>query len=346
VKKIMSAVSTASLVLVGCAGGHNDATKEPAIAATTTAAAPTPTTPPPPRATEVAAVLPVGNGPCCIVATEQGVWVLNRRDRTLQLVDPNTNEATEPIDVAAVEMGLVGDHLLLADTDQGILSLFDPATRRQRRIQGFASRGGHAFHDGTLWLGSTTDGTLARLRPPSTKVLETIEIPGVENYAGMFLTDDSTLWTTTWDGELLKIDLTDRRVIARTWPFQKPTEMAVAALDGSMFAASGETLLRLDPITGQVVSRRSLDVTGGAGLSVQPDGSLWLLRGVDRFDELDPETGQVLHTYHVPLTPGREDEPHNGGGFATGFGSIWVGVWPDLQPTGTVVRLNRQPARR
>jgi hypothetical protein len=46
VKKIMSAVSTASLVLVGCAGGHNDATKEPAIAATTTAAAPTPTTPP------------------------------------------------------------------------------------------------------------------------------------------------------------------------------------------------------------------------------------------------------------------------------------------------------------
>ena len=160
-----------------------------------------------PPVTEVAAEVQVGNGPCCLAATEQGVWVLNRRDGTLQLVDP---KVTKPVEVGAVEMGLVGDHLFVADTDAGILSLFDPATRRQRVIQGFESRGGHAFHDGTLWLGSTTDGTLARLRPPSTKVLGTITIWDVENYVGMALADDATLWTTTWDGELLKSTWTPR----------------------------------------------------------------------------------------------------------------------------------------
>ena len=138
----------------------------------------------------------VGNGPCCLVVTEQGIWVLNRRDRTLQLVDPKTNKATKSVDVGAVEMGLAGDHLFLADTDEGVLSLFDSAKRRQRVIHGFGSRGGHAFHDGTLWLGSSTDGTLARLRPPSTKILKTITIPHVDGYAMMVLTDDSTSWTT------------------------------------------------------------------------------------------------------------------------------------------------------
>jgi streptogramin lyase len=291
----------------------------------------------------------VGNGPCCLVVTEQGIWVLNRRDRTLQLVDPKTNKATKSVDVGAVEMGLAGDHLFLADTDEGVLSLFDSAKGRQRVIHGFGSRGGHAFHDGTLWLGSSTDGTLARLRPPSTKILKTITIPHVDGYAMMVLTDDSTLWTTTWDGELLKIDLPSKLVVARMWPFPNPTDyVAFAVVDGSIFAVSGgsQSLVRLDPDTGQVLSKRSLDLTGGPGLSVQTDGSLWLIRGPDRIDELDPGTGQVLQTYHVPLTPGHEDELHNGGGLATGFGSVWVGVWPDLQPNGTVIRLNRRPPSR
>jgi hypothetical protein len=39
-------------------------------------------------------------GPCCLVARDDGIWVMNLRDETIQRIDPDTNEPDEPIDVS------------------------------------------------------------------------------------------------------------------------------------------------------------------------------------------------------------------------------------------------------
>jgi streptogramin lyase len=299
-----------------------------------------------PQPTDEVTRITVGNGPCCVATVAGSVWVLNGRDQTLQRVDPVTDRAAEPVDVNAELMAPVGEHLLLVDANLGTLSLFDPATEKVKSIKGFASRGSSAFDGRSLWLGSTNDGELVEVDPASARILTRFTLPGVQNYDLMAMTGDQELWATTWDGELLRINLRDREVVQRTRPFPNATDfVGIAAAGDNVFAVSGgvSELLRIDQETGRITARRPLALTSPDGfprLAQQPDGSLWLMRGPDQVDLLDPRTGEALATYRIPLTTDYDASQHFAGGIAIGFDSLWVSLWPDtFDQVGTLVRL-------
>ena len=300
--------------------------------------------PEPQPANEQLARIAVGNGPCCVATVGDSIWVLNLRDSTLQRIDPASNRAAEPVYVNAKAMAPAGDRLLLIDTNLGNLSLFDPATENIKPIKGFASRGGNVFDGQSLWLGSTNNGDLVEVDPTSARILTRMTIPGVPNYDSMTMVSDHELWATTWDGDLIQIDLRNQEVVRRLRPFPEATDfVSIVAAGDHLFAVSGQIprLLRIDQKTGRITARRPLTLTSPNSfprLSQQPDGTLWLMRGPDQIDLLDPQTGETQTTYRVPLTNGYDATQHFAGGIATGFDSLWVGVWPDALEEGALVR--------
>jgi streptogramin lyase len=93
----------------------------------------------------------------------------------------------------------------------------------------------------------------------------------------------------------------------------------------SVFAGDGIDVVRLDPVSGEVEARISME-SSYAREVLAVDGTIWLherrTRGSDVLGSvltrLDPETGRVLAT--VPL--------HGGAAMVTGGdGSIWVPTW-------------------
>ena len=287
----------------------------------------------------------VGDGPCCIAASADRLWVLNRRAETLQSIDPATLSASEPYAVGARQMIPVGDKLFLADTHDAVLSIFDPETLRQIPIRDFDGRGAAVMAGRHLLLGSPTNGELVKIDLADGSILQRVTIPDVPSYDSMVLSN-GLLWTTTWEGELLRIDLKRRIVVSRHMPFPEPEDyVGIAAGTGDrILAVSGgaEELVVLDSITADVVARRPIELTGNVGVPVlvpQPDGTLLLARGPDVIDVLDPHSGRTLSTHRLPEGTDPQAGERFFGGAATGFGSLWVGIWSDLDKDGSVIRL-------
>ena len=94
-------VSMAAITAVACGGSAEDAgVGAPGVGASTDVAE--------------SALIEVGTGPCCLVPGEDGIWVMNHRDRSLQHVDPQTNQPDQPVSVHPYdEMVGAGDKLLL-----------------------------------------------------------------------------------------------------------------------------------------------------------------------------------------------------------------------------------------
>lgn len=295
------------------------------------------------RATTFA--IPVGNGPCCIAAVGDRLWVLNRRDETLQSIDPANRQVSAPIAVGARQMVGVRGRLFLADTHTGELSVFDPQNHRQVPIRGFGGRGAVGSRGSELWVGSSDSGELVRVSADTGTIVEQITVPGVASYDSMIFTHDGLLWTTTWDGELLRVDVDRRRVVSRHMPFAEPKDyVGLAAGADRVFAVSGGSneLVTFDASTAAVVHRRSIRLEGGDGFPVfppQPDGTLLLARGPSAIDVLSPRTGHPVSTYDVPGEADPADGDQFFGGAAFGFGTLWVGRWSDYDQTGSVVRL-------
>lgn len=85
-----------------------------------------------------------------------------------------------------------------------------------------------------------------------------------------------------------------------------------------MWAATGSTLMALDPATGQPA--RTLACTGDAGTAF--DGKHIYQIAESRIDKIDPATGQVVAT--IPA-PGKG----NDSGLTWAEGSLWVGQYRD-----------------
>ena len=106
--------STLAAAAVGCGGSTQDAGGGlPSGWKSTDVAEPT--------------LIEVGTGPCCLVTGDDGIWVMNHRDHSLQHIDPRTNQPGEPVSVDPHDkMSGAGDKILLEEARQ--VALFDPKT--------------------------------------------------------------------------------------------------------------------------------------------------------------------------------------------------------------------------
>jgi DNA-binding beta-propeller fold protein YncE len=292
------------------------------------------------------ASIDVGMGPCCLVARDDGIWVMNLRDETIQRVDPDTNEPDEPIDVSPLyKMIDAGENMLLEGDDS--VTLFDPETAKLG--ESIAVEGGvrgMAFdsRSDTLWVGSATDGTLIGIDAESGRVLDTFTIDGLPSGGDLVSTGNNELWVATFDGEILKVDLAERRVVTRLERFVG-NEVSIAPAGGYLWATSVEqpTLFRIDPDTEQVVERGDINAAGNGfpGVATSPDGALWITAAPDRIEERDPDNGDILESYELPVLEGVDPDTYYRGGLTTGFGSVWVTIFDDFYADDAVVRLER-----
>jgi DNA-binding beta-propeller fold protein YncE len=264
---------------------------------------------------------------------------MNLRDHSIQHVDPQTNQAEEPVSVYPFdEMIGAGENLLLAAPSRSEVALFDPQTSEVgTSIPVKGEFRGMAFdpESNTLWVGSATDGTLTHIDAATGRVLDTFTVDGLPSGGVIVSTGNDELWVATFDAEILKVDLAQRSVVTRLQPFgPKPVEVSLVTAGGHLWATSVQrpTLLRIDSRTGTIDRRGSIDASGNAfpRLSAPPDGTLWVAVAPDRIEELDAETGQTLKSYEIPMADdANPNDYYNAGGIITGFGSVWTTIFND-----------------
>jgi DNA-binding beta-propeller fold protein YncE len=316
---------------------------EPLLSADPRPASETPGTPEGEGVTEIDMGM---GGPCCLVARDDGVWVMNLRDETIQRIDPDTNEPDEPIDVSPSYKMIDAGEKMLLEGDYSV-TLFDPETAtvgRSIAVEGGVRGMVYDSMSNTAWVGSATDGTLTGIDAESGRVVDTLTIDGLPNGGDLVMTGNNELWVATFDGEILKVDLAERSVVTRLRRFVG-NEVSIAAAGGYLWATSVEqpTLSRINPDTGQVVERGDIDAAGAGfpGVATSPDGTLWVAAAPDRIEERDPQTGQTLKSYDIPL----DDDVHINEYFrnssTTGFGSVWTTTFDKYSFDHAVVRLER-----
>jgi glutamine cyclotransferase len=106
-------------------------------------------------------------------------------------------------------------------------------------------------------------------------------------------------------------------IVREYGPFPGVNKVHGVTFDGeSVWVASGESLVAIDPASGE--ARRSLDVAAHAGTAF--DGKhLWQL-AEDRIQKVDPRSGKVVATIPAPAH-GRDS------GLTWAEGTLWVGEY-------------------
>jgi hypothetical protein len=130
-------------------------------------------------------------------------------------------------------------------------------------------------------------------------------------------TGNNELWVATFEGQILRVDLAERRVVTRLKRFVG-NEVSIASAGGYLWGTSVEqpTLFRINPDTAQIVERGDIDAAGKSfpGVTTSPDGTLWVAAAPDRFEERDPESGDILESYELPVPEGDDPNTYYRGG--------------------------------
>lgn len=134
--------------------------------------------------------------------------------------------------------------------------------------------------DGWLWTANHDDGTLNRLDAKTGTITATVEV-GVSLHGLAF--GSGSLWTAnSHDQSVSRIDAASQKVADERIRVDLAPEL-IAAGDGAVWAAAAtsesepmdDRLVRIDPVTNQVVERRQMGARM-MGMLVQ-DESLWIL---------------------------------------------------------------------
>ena len=177
---------------------------------------------------------------------------------------------------------------------------------------------------GSLWVPASGEPKLIRFDPVRRKVVATIRVEVAQLAWGY-----DSIWATTRDHHLLRIDLKTNRIVKRLQllPGYNDFDDDVAVGYGSIWVTATDTatLLRIDPTTVKVVGR----LTGfGDDESWMPitigDGSVWVYRitnGQGVVYRIDPYTNQVVARIRV----GYPNVAWPNGYIVDAGGYVWIG---------------------
>jgi YVTN family beta-propeller protein len=231
-----------------------------------------------------------------IVAAEGAVWVTNFDDDTVSRIDPSSNAviATIPVGLAPTGIGVTPGAIWVANhrgDPNGSVSRIDPATNSVVATVPLGAQ----FCCGPTQVGTSSDAVwvgvpnleaspeLVRIDPATTTVAAVIH-PEKGAVNGGIVADGEDVWAaggTNVPSRVLRIDATTN-TIAATINTGGGTGIGVAVDFGAIwitgtgngFATGNGFLLRIDPMTNEVVGKLGL---GAAPLSVTTGaGSIWV----------------------------------------------------------------------
>lgn len=252
-----------------------------------------------PRLPTQAVVVPTGRGPCGAAARGASLWVaVYASGKILQL--DRGGRIVSKIDVGRSACRLaVGSSAVWVTRDQSaeIVRIARGSMRRQR------VRVGSAFDvvlaARSLWVSSYDAGAVARLDPRTGKRLASLRVganPAHMTWCG------GRLWVghgreATW---LTAVD--PATTSARRVDVGSPTPSSPACVASTVWVATADSVLRVDPVSGAVLSRLHVGGTP-ADVVAAPDGLVWVTdKERSLVLRLDPDGGGVVDSF--PAGPG------------------------------------------
>lgn len=187
-----------------------------------------------------------------------------------------------------------------------------------------------ALADEAVWV--TSDAGLYRIDLATSEAVNVLP----EDYLFRVSSGHGALWITTGsDGRVLRIDPRSQTLTAAIDVSAGPVTDLAMSVDG-VWASASSDLVRIDPVTNEVVARLRNDRGFGA-IAFGPSG-LWVIAGSSHDGEvwqIDPETSDVRQ--RTPLmNPGFWNE------IAVGDDVVWVTSSPTVREDGmALVHLHR-----
>ncbi len=231
------------------------------------------------------------------------VWVANRRDGTVSVVDPATNRVQQPIPASG--SGPVGQggpglafasgSLWVANADQRRVTRVEPEADPTAIIPVDGSPTAIVAAQDAVWVAVRTQrggGLLARIDAGSNQVTRRIPLPHAPT--GLAITPDGrTVWVATAaDRAVHRIDTGAGRVVKRIELPQAPDQAAYG--DGAVWVTSSrsDAVLRINPTTSRVQATIPVG-NGPSGIAFGAD-RVWVANGQDgTVSTIDPQSNQV-----------------------------------------------------
>jgi YVTN family beta-propeller protein len=277
----------------------------------------------------------VGERPTEIVASSNGVWVLNADAGTVSAIDAKTRTLLRTAAVGIGPTDLAFDGRVLWVTDSRLRRVFrldaqtlavtrglrfpQPLLRHGRRGFDPVEVGGLALGDRSLWVSGGGDN-LFRLDPTTGRVIANVAgVAAVSGPAKGIVVTGTSVWVRGCCAKVTRVDAATNSVAAVIPLGAGSHEVpGLAAGAGAVWVtdASFDLIWEIDPQASAVV-RTIPTGPSPAGIAVG-FGSVWVANGGDgTVWRLDPVTGKPEAKIHVGGSPA---------GVAVGADRVWVTV--------------------
>src|SRR6266511_750625 len=168
---------------------------------------------------------------------------------------------------------------------------------------GAAPRGVTVTND-SVWVANSGEGTVSQIDTESLKVVKTI---GIGAQATELATAAGALWVATGlDNTLVKLDVRTGGTLG-TLSFPSAVDAsayAVAAGNGSVWAVSGNLLVKIDPQTNAILAgHRQLGCCGGLRDVAVGSGSVWIADIQELVARISPRTVMPTGTVSLGVVP-------------------------------------------
>ena len=257
-----------------------------------------------PATHQAVAAVAVGTDPGAVVAGGGLVWVANRRDGSVTVIDPDTNRVQQtipasgsgPVGPGGPGLAFASGTLWVANTRQQRVARVDvepdtPTTPIP--VKGFPTTVVAAPDADAVWVALQTQrgGRLIRIDAGANRVTKTVPLPYPPT--GLAITPDGgTVWVATSGDEAIRRVATGTGQVRRIALEQAPDQVAFG--NGAVWVTSTKTdaVLRIDPATSKVET--SIRVGNRpSGIAFGTD-RVWVANSQDgTVSTIDPQTNDV-----------------------------------------------------
>jgi YVTN family beta-propeller protein len=279
-----------------------------------------------PATYEVVAAVPVGTEPAAVVGGGGLVWVANRRDGAVTVIDPAANRVQEtlpgsgsgPVSESGPGLAFASGSLWVANAEQGQITRVEPgADPIPIGVDARPSALAAAPGADAVWVAARTQnggGRLVRIDALTNQVGGQVPLP--KPPTGLAITPDGqTVWVATpSDRALYRVDTGTSK--ARRVPLPLAPDQ-VALGDGALWvtSSSSDAVLRINPTTPK--DQAPIRVGDGPSGIAFDGGRVWVANGRDgSVSTIDPESN-VEGTVRLGFRPAA---------VAAGQGAVWVAL--------------------
>ena len=274
---------------------------------------------------EVAAVA-VGTNPAAVAAGGGSVWVANRQDGTVTVVNPATNQVQDtlpasgsgPVDQGGPGLAFASGSLWVANTTQRQVARVEPGgDPADIPVEASPNAVAAAPDANSVWVAAGIEsggGLLARIDAGSNQVAQRIKVRHAPT--GLAITPDGrTVWLATPDDRAIyRIDTRTSNARRAELPLV-PDQVAFGG--GAVWVTSSESdaVLRINPTTSTV--QATIRVGKGPGGIAFGAGRVWVANRQDgTVSVIDPQSNEVgtLHLGFRPVAVAAEQ------------GAVWVAL--------------------